>query len=192
MVGGWSAHLEFQHGGIRVRTDFVTRPPRMDAIALEQLWKAQEGKNIPCVGLTELAELKKTNREKDYAVIGELARTMPEADQQMLYSRSARDLIVLAEKYPQQMKALEPQRPLLGVVHHGVAELEIALDAERRRLIHANEERLVKYMAAAEPWAATWPNIAKKIGGQPLVAAHRMMTAHAEDLLPFTTSGGRT
>lgn len=27
MSGGWSAHFEFQHGDLRVRTDFFTRPP---------------------------------------------------------------------------------------------------------------------------------------------------------------------
>jgi hypothetical protein len=59
------------------------------------------------------------------------------------------------------------------------------------KLMHANEDRLAKYMAAAEPWAATWPNVAKEIGGQPLAAAHRMMTTQAEGLLPFTASGGR-
>ena len=29
MAGGWSAHLEFRHESLRVRTDFVTRPPRL-------------------------------------------------------------------------------------------------------------------------------------------------------------------
>jgi hypothetical protein len=61
-----------------------------------------------------------------------ILREDEETIQQLLYSRSARDLIVLAEKHSQRIKALEPQRPLLGVVHRGVAELEIALDAERR------------------------------------------------------------
>ena len=29
MRGGWSAHLEFRDGPLRIRTDFVTRPPRL-------------------------------------------------------------------------------------------------------------------------------------------------------------------
>jgi hypothetical protein len=54
----------------------------------------------PVVGPSALAEIKKTNREKDYAVIGELARLMLIPREQMLYSRSARDLLDLAEAHP--------------------------------------------------------------------------------------------
>jgi hypothetical protein len=50
------------------------------------------------VSLPVLAELKKTNREKDYAVIGELARKMEDPRLQALYSRSARDLLKLDEE----------------------------------------------------------------------------------------------
>ena len=30
MAGGWSSHFEFRHESLRVRTDFFTRPPRVD------------------------------------------------------------------------------------------------------------------------------------------------------------------
>ena len=29
MRGGWSSHFEFRQGELRIRTDFVTRPPRL-------------------------------------------------------------------------------------------------------------------------------------------------------------------
>jgi len=29
LAGGWSTHLEFRRGPLRLRTDFVTRPPRL-------------------------------------------------------------------------------------------------------------------------------------------------------------------
>ena len=29
LAGGWSSHLEFSYAGVRVRTDFVSRPPRI-------------------------------------------------------------------------------------------------------------------------------------------------------------------
>jgi hypothetical protein len=32
--GGWSAHLEFLEGPLRVRCDFFSRPPRIDAASL--------------------------------------------------------------------------------------------------------------------------------------------------------------
>ena len=88
-AGGWSAHFEFRRDQLRVRTDFVTRPPRLESATLDRLWKETDPQR-PVLDPAALAEVKKTNREKDYAVIGELARLMTEPRQQLLYSRSAR------------------------------------------------------------------------------------------------------
>jgi hypothetical protein len=190
LAGGWSSHLEFQHGEIRVRTDFVSRPPRLDEQALDLLWKKQEGRDLPRADARELAEMKKTNRERDYAVIGELARLMTDPGEQLLYSRSARDLGALALKYPERTRALSAQRPVLKVAERGVNELEVALDAERRQLIRANEERLMKYMTAAERWVKAWPEVAEEMSGKPLADAHRIMSQRAEGVLPFKLPGG--
>jgi hypothetical protein len=189
LAGGWSAHLEFPQGGLRVRTDFVTRPPRMDGPALQKLWREQVGAALPFVGARDLADLKKTNREKDYVVIGELARILTEPEDQMLYSRSARDLMQLAAEHPDQARVLAEQRPALAAVWKGVRDLEAALDAERRNLMHANEERLGRYLAAAERWAANWPGVAREMEGLPLAAAHRVMSGHALNLLPQQVAG---
>lgn len=192
LAGGWSSHFQFTFGLIRVRVDLVTRPPRLEADALSQLWKTQERMVLPFVGLRELAELKKTNREKDYVVIGELARLMTDPDEQLLYSRSARDLTDLAERFPERVEALAQQRPLLKLIRKGIAELEAALDAERRHLIRANEKRLMRYMTAAERWAEAWPAVAKDISGKPLAEAHRIMVACAEGVLPFRLEGNQS
>ncbi len=69
--------------------------------------------------------------------------------------------------------------------------LEVALDAERRQLIHANEDRLARYMAAAEPWAQIWPEVAREIEGKPLSEAHRIVCRRAEERLPFRPEGDR-
>ncbi len=185
LAGGWSSHLEFRHKTLRVRTDFVTRPARVDEQALKRLWALQEGREIPRASPRELVEMKKTNREKDYAVIGELARIMTDPDDRLLCSRSARDLMALAREYPGRVDALATQRPVLHAVHDGLEALETALDAERRQLIHANEQRLARYMTAAERWAEAWPSVAAEIDGKPLPVAHRIVCRHAEDLLPF-------
>ena len=95
MQGGWSSHFEFSWHGLRVRTDFFTRPPRLNSADLARLWTAQSGQDIPYAGAQDLAEMKKTNREKDYPCIGELARLIPDLEGQILQSRSARDLIRL-------------------------------------------------------------------------------------------------
>ena len=184
LAGGWSAHLEFRHDNLRVRTDFTTRPPRIDAAALNRLWHKTDP-DRPVVDATTLAQIKKTNREKDYAVIGELARIMPEPRDQLLYSRSARDLIELSHSHPQLIRELVPARPLLDKIATGRTRVEEALDAERRALIHANEQRLSRYREAAQHWAAKWPEIERNIGETPLPRAHEIVVAHALELLPF-------
>ena len=67
--------------------------------------------------------------------------------------------------------------------------LEVALDAERRRLIHANESRLRRYMEAAADWADVWPGIAREISGMPLSEAHAIVVSRAVGVLPFLPAG---
>jgi hypothetical protein len=43
MRGGWSAHFEFPAEGLRIRTDFVTRPPRLGLDVLGELWRQEDG-----------------------------------------------------------------------------------------------------------------------------------------------------
>lgn len=184
LIHGWSSHLEFHEGGLRLRCDFVTRPPRISRRDLEALWQAPVRKEAPVVSLPMLAELKKTNREKDYAVIGELARRMVDPRLELLYSRSARDLIRLAAEHPAVLEQAAVERPLLSRIERGREEIERLLDQERRALIRKNEERLDRYQGAARPWAAEWPRLSKELAGRPLTEAHEMMVARAAELLP--------
>lgn len=184
--GGWSAHFQFRHERLRVRADFVTRPPRVDPARLERMWQEVGDALLPVVPLPELAALKMTNRERDYAVIGELARLMTDPADELLYSRSARDLVRLAERHPALVAKLTPRRPLLGHMAGDIAALEVALDAERRRLMRANEQRLQAYLTAAEAWAAAWPSVAAAVDARPLEEAHEMMVSQATGVLPFT------
>ena len=185
MSGGWSSHFEFLHGEMRVRTDFVTRPPRISQVELRNLWKGQEGCDIPFVSIKHLADIKKTNRERDYAIIGELARLMSDPRDQLLYSRSARDLIALAEKHPAFISELKVQRSVLEKIPEGRDKLEEALDAERRSLIHVNEERLRIYMEASLKWSVIWQDVEKETEGISLLKAHEIVVRRAKDILPF-------
>ena len=190
MAGEWSSHLQFRVDKLRVRTDFVTRPPRLTAQRLAQIWSEQVGAEVPFLGASDLADIKKTNREVDYAIIGELARLTMDVHEQLLYSRSARDLIQLAAEHPSAVRELTARRPLLAVISEGRSRLEEALDAERRELIHAYEARLEAYMEAAEEWAHVWLDTEKRISGLPLQEAHRVLVERAERLLPFHVCGG--
>jgi hypothetical protein len=187
LAGGWSSHFEFRGENLRVRTDFVTRPPRITTAALLALWvnAEAEAKPVPFTDVLTLAELKKTNRERDYAVIGELARLIEDPAECLLLSRSARDLIALATEYPDLLDQLVSKRPVLRHVHDGRDGLEVALDAERRELMHANERRLQSYMDAAQAWLDAWPGIDAEVPEMPLREAHAALVAHAEGRLPF-------
>ncbi len=190
LAGGWSTHFEFAWQELRVRTDFITRPPRLDRESLRRVWQNAEGQKVPFLGAVHLAAMKKTNREKDYVVIGELARRMSDVDDQILYSRSARDLIALTEQHRDRVGRLAARRPALAAVERGREALEAALDAERRQLVRANEERLAKYMEASKPWAAAWPELARQMQELDLPEAHRLMVQRAETQLPFVVPGG--
>ncbi len=113
MMGGWSSHFEFRTDELRVRTDFFTRPPRLTLDDLTRIWEEHKGNEVPYVNAIDLANLKKTNREKDYAVIGELARKIVSPTDQLLFSRSARDILDLAENYPDLIESLSVKRSLL-------------------------------------------------------------------------------
>lgn len=109
---------------------------------------------MPFVNARDLTELKKTNREKDYAVIGDLARHLTDSADQLLLSRSTRDSLGLAGRYPELTRTLVSRRPALAATIRGEGPLEAALDAERRELMCAHECRLERDQRAAEPWAA--------------------------------------
>ncbi len=184
MAHGWSSHFEFRENALRVRCDFVTRPPRVSPPTLEALWASPVQKEAPTVSLPVLAELKKTNREKDYAVIGEVARQMDAPRLEALYSRSARDLVRLAREHPEAFRQAAADRPLLASVDKGREEIERLLDEERRDLIRKNEERLDRYLGAAAGWAEQWPRVSKAIADRPLAEAHAIMAAEASEYLP--------
>lgn len=184
MAGGWSSHFEFRRDQLRVRTDFVTRPARIEPALLAEMWNGMDPQR-PVVGPAALAEIKKTNREKDYAIIGELARLMSEPREQLFYSRSARDLLALAPAHPRLIEELSPQRPLLQAIAQGQTRLEEALDAERRSLIRVNENRLAGYRVAAQRWATVWPELEKETRDLALPAAHELVSTRALALLPF-------
>lgn len=185
LAGGWSVHFETRQDALRLRTDFVSRPPRISPEQLAGMWEDAAASGNEVIDLLPLAALKLTNREKDYAVVGELARRMEDPRSQLLYSRSSRDLIQLAADHPEALAEAARQRPLLARLGEGRDALDEELDRERRRLMRINEERLARYMSAAQGWAEIWPDVQRQIAGLPLPEAHRQMTARAEGVLPF-------
>lgn len=154
---------------------------------LAELWKEQEMRRPPFLGARDLVKVKMTQREKDYPVIGELARLLPDVGDQFRFSRSAHDLFQLVDASPALAAGLVEERPLL---RHALKEsrdlegLEVALDAERRTLMKADAARLAAFEAAAAPWRAEWTSTKRLIENLSLPEAHAIFTERAEQWLP--------
>lgn len=186
LAEGWSSHFEFVSGAIRVRCDFFSRPPRITHEELAILWKSHDSQAIPYLDIEPLLKVKQTQREKDYAVIGELVRKLSPV-RQFLHGRSARDLITYAAENPDAARCMEMERPLLRLALSGARDaLEEALDKERRLLMRADENRLAAYSAASREWQAQWPSLQPSLQGIPLKDAHSKILQAAEAVLSFS------
>jgi hypothetical protein len=186
---GWSAHFQFQADGVRVRTDFFTRPPRISPPDLDDLWRGQEGRDPPFTPPRTLLEIKKTAREKDWPFVGELARLLSDPRDQMLCSRSAHDLIALDAAHPGLVRELSGVRPALAAVAGGVQELREALDRERREAMDADDRRIRAYLAAAAGLERAWPEVQATTAGMRLREAHAVVVDCARRWLPTVPDG---
>jgi len=98
LAGGWSSHLElFDERARRVRCDFFSRPPRLEQEEVAALFEAEGA--APVVGLETLIRMKQTQRAKDYAVIGELARRLP-AERELELTTDPDRILELAPRFP--------------------------------------------------------------------------------------------
>lgn len=183
---GWSAHFQFSFDGLRVRTDFVSRPPRLPPDELESLWVSQEGREPPFTGPQVLLRVKQTGREKDWPIVGELARLLPGVHDQLLHSRSARDLLDLARSHPEETRQAAHLRPALHALELGLDEVRIALERERFAAMDADSARIRAYLAASTRFAAAWSDVDARCEGLALSSAHEIMVASAERWLPMT------
>jgi hypothetical protein len=70
---GLTSHFEFKTSdGLRMRTDFCSRPPRVPDV--EMMWKrAVRSVDIDLVDVQSLVQLKQTRRVRDYSMVGALA-----------------------------------------------------------------------------------------------------------------------
>jgi len=195
MRGGWSAHLEFNRESARVRCDFVTRPPRISSEDLAEMWLEHESglglqEPVPTIDVRRLAELKKTDRERDYPFIGELARQMSLRDQ-LLQSRSVSDLMELAKTHPEEIASLTKERPLLQLLESTPDRraLRRALLEEQMDLMDTDQARLTAYSRASVGWQKVWPALQRQVRPLPLLQAHELIVQSATSVLPEQPNG---
>ena len=152
---GHAVHFRCQHpdaAGLRV--DVMSRMRGVDDFSF--LWErrttlqGEDGSIYELMSLPDLVQAKKTQRDKDWPMIRRLieadiaaCKGTPTAHQVRFWLREARTpelLIELAKSYPDEVRSIIPQRPLLHVAAKGdEISLEDALFSEERGERHADK-----------------------------------------------------
>lgn len=175
LAGGWSSHFElFDDRRRRVRCDFFTRPPRLGADDVEALFADTEAP--PVVDVESLVLMKQTQRAKDYAVIGELARRLP-PERELELTTDPDRVLALAPSFPESRRPAV-RAALAGDRREVVRTLAVEIDELQRR----DQARLAAYERAAEPYLAAVRSLGRTELALP--QGHRRLVELAETLLP--------
>ncbi len=178
LAGGWSSHFELEdERGRRVRCDFFSRPPRVSEAELESVFSAT-GDALAVVDLETLVRMKQTQRAKDYAVIGELARRLsPERELELTTDPDR--VIALADSHGRRGSRPSVDAWLDGLGRTGVVR---ALAEEVDSLQLADRARLEVFARAAVPF---FRRLSQLGGGElDLPDGHDRLVRLAESTLP--------
>jgi hypothetical protein len=177
LAAGWSSHFEFfDEKGRRIRCDFFSRPPRVDPGGVDRLFRDATDPLL-AVDLASLILMKRTQRAKDYAVIGELARRLPAAEEVELTTDPDR-LLQLGPGHGGASARPAAKAALAGDRDAVVVALAREQDAHQR----ADRARLDAYAAAAAPYTAAFVKLAG--ADRRLPDAHGRVVSLADHLLP--------
>lgn len=175
---GWSSHFEFlDDSRRRVRCDFFSRPPRIAPAEIEALFREAEDPLL-VIGVEALIRMKRTQRAKDYAVIGELARLLP-PEREIEVTTDADRIVEMARARPVASTRPAVKAALAGLDGEAV-ELEVAREMRVQRL--HDQRRVQRYMRAAAAYLAEV--VRARVDEMPLVEAHAATVALAERWLP--------
>ena len=180
LSGGWSSHFEFPDDRQRrVRCDFLSRPPRVSRSAVDRIFTHATGSSrMVVVDLDALIAMKQTQRAKDFAVIGELARLLP-PEREIELTTDPDRVIALATTFGGVSQRPVARLAATGADRHAVV---LALAEEIDGLQQADRRRMAVYEAAALPYIEECR--AAGIGAIPLCEAHDRMVDIAGRLLP--------
>lgn len=181
LAGGWSSHFEFlDERRRRVRCDFFSRPPRVGAASLARLFDREAG-SLLVVDLESLIRMKRTQRAKDYAVIGELAARLPPA-REVQFTTDPDRLLALAPTSGGASSRAAVRAAITGDRDRVVIALARERDAQQR----LDRERIEAYTAGVEPYLAAFARVPS--AARRLPDAHTRLVALAEQLLPVAIS----
>ncbi len=145
---GHAVHFRCRRSDVAgLRLDLMTRPPRLPDVAA--VWRRRveidiEGGSVAVVALEDLVQTKKTQRDKDWPIIGALIeadmvrhRDDSVGDRTHFWFREARgadELIELASAFPEVAEVVRQVRPLVGAAQQrdrNALELELAREQIR-------------------------------------------------------------
>ncbi len=147
--GGWTSHFEWGSGTDAVTLDIFGHPPRETAPWGQQMLGLYAGPHT-------VAEMKRTNRDKDWAVVTALGLRMLEVDDERgwLHVFDADVLMQLLATRPCPAEMIN-RRPALKLGIEASPQLAGAVNAERRfweeldrRRIQLLEQQLRAYVSA--------------------------------------------
>lgn len=180
MAGGWSSHFEFADDRHRrIRCDFFSQPPRVSPSARDALFASSDlSSRLRVIDLESLILMKRTQRAKDYAVIGELA-TRLSPDREVELTTDPDRILALA-----RVNGRTSARP---AVHAALAgdrrAVVLAIASETDDLQAQDRRRVDAYEQAALPYLDAFRR--EGLARQPLRTAHTRACALAEQLLPL-------
>ncbi len=180
LAGGWSSHFEFFDARRRrVRCDFFSRPPRLAPERLDALFAAPvPADQLPVVDVESLIRMKRTQRAKDYPVIGELARLLTPASELELTTDPDR-ILELAGDHGDASR-----RPAVQAAARGRGRLAVvvALAEEIDRFQQRDRARVERYDRASTAYRRALRRFER--GDLRLPAGHDRLLELAERLLP--------
>jgi len=180
LAAGWSSHFElFDDRARRIRCDFFSRPPRVPVQRLERLFAAaDEASALPVVDVESLIRMKQTQRAKDYAVIGELARRLP-PDLELALTTDPDRIVELAGEH-----GAGSSRPAVRAALEGRGRLAVvlALAEETDRLQQLDRERVERHQQASAEYRQAMRSLGRDALRLP--EAHARLVELADRLLP--------
>jgi hypothetical protein len=161
-----------------VRCDFLTRPPRLDAGAVAELLASASHAGRAVIDIERLIRMKRTQRAKDYPVIGELARLLP-PDAEILHTTDPDRILELAST-----TGAGAGRAPVDVARSGGSreDVVVALAREIDAYQRADRDRLAVYARTGRDYLAAL--LRSGLLDRPAREAHDRIVELAEALLP--------
>jgi hypothetical protein len=178
---GWTSHLAIVERTAEVEhhVDIFGKPPRVQRL------EADPG-DVEIASRHVVAQMKKTDRDKDWPVVFSLGRQMLErGDWRGVLHVQDTDMLAdaWAEVPPENRSELTRQRPLLALIERSPQRLRRAIAVERALWVAVNQARYGSYQRAWKQFFRRWrsePGMQWPLAA-PFHQQHQVVAAACED-----------